>query len=144
MDEIYDNMNGKTVQQLLIQFGDELRTDAMVLKSVPRLGLQFQISNPMDCPEIIVMLGDKEIRNERVSLENCNIVFEKIFSTWFGNGEYIELPYKLYLKKQEEEKINKSILDETTNFINKLSKRKGLLNADTKAAILQHLVSAFS
>jgi len=144
MIKVYDNMIGLSISQLLDKFGDELRTDAMVLKTIPELNIQFQLINPLDYPEIIVAKGEDEIYSKQISPETGDEQFLSIFSTWVGAGEYIELPYSVYVREVEKEKINKKVLEETKAFLHKISGRMELLNIDTKTAVLKALVSAFS
>ena len=127
---VYDNLNSKTVQQILEEQGDELRTDPMILAYEPEGDTTVYLSNMFDIPCITIRQEDRDVTGY-ASAERMDRKYSEMLKEYFG--EYEKHPYTEWLKIQQQMKDEGKTLLELKQFISRCAKRT--LSTEFKAKL---------
>ena len=129
---VYENLDGKTVRQILEERGDELRTDPLVVAYEPKSDTTVYLSNMFDIPCLTIRQEDrsKDVTGY-ASVERMDWKYRNMLSEYFG--VYEGRPYTEWLKIQQQMKDEGKTLLELKQFISRCAKRT--LSTEFKAKL---------
>lgn len=119
---VYENLNGKTVQEILEANAEELRTDPWTLAYEPTTDSIVYLSNVFDIPCITI----RGVNDECVgyaSAEHIDTKFADMLDEYFWQGFTVR-PYKEWLVIRQQAKDEDKTLLEVEQLVHRCRKRK--------------------
>ena len=120
---VYENLNGKTVREILTEHAEELRTDPWTLAYEPTTDTSVYLSNVFDIPCITVRGANEEDTTGYAAAERIDTKFEDMLSEYFG-ADFTAKPYKEWLVIQQQAKDEDKTLLEVKQLVYRCRKRK--------------------
>lgn len=128
---VYNNLNGKTAEEILYENEEQLYTDAYLLEYEPERSTSILLGNLFGIPSIIVQRDGEEIRTAYPKTEEINRKFYELSVEMFGKAE--RRPYSEWLAKLRRESDEERTRRELKKFIS--SCRHRLLSPEFKQEI---------
>ena len=119
---VYENLDGKTVQEILEANAEELRTDPWVLAYEPITDTTVYLSNVFDIPCITIREAEEDMV-EYAAAECIDKKFEDMLNENFGYDFTVQ-PYEEWLKVQQQAKDEDKTLLEVKQFVSRCRKRR--------------------
>lgn len=119
---VYENLNGKTVQEILEEHAEDLRTDPWTLAYEPTTDTTVYLSNVFDMP-CITIRGATDEYVGYASSEHIDTKFTDMLDKYFWQGFTVQ-PYKEWLAIQQQAKDEDKTLLEVEQLVNRCRKRK--------------------
>lgn len=119
---VYENLNGKTVQEILEAHAEELRTDPWTLAYEPSSDTNVYLSNVFDIP-CITIHGTNDEYVGYASAEHIDTKFADMLNEYFWQGFTVH-PYKEWLAIQQQAKDDDKTLLEVGQLVRRCQKRK--------------------
>lgn len=120
---VYENLNGKTVQEILETHAEELRTDPWILAYEPDTDTTVYLSNVFDIPCITIRGVNEEDTVGYAAAECIDKKFEDMLNENFG-CDFTVQPYEEWLKIQRQAKDEDRTLLEVKQFVSRCRKRR--------------------
>ena len=120
---VYENLNGKTVQEILEAHAEELRTDPWTLAYEPTTDTTVYLSNIFDIPCITIRRVNEEDTVGYAATERIDKKFEDMLNENFGYDFTVQ-PYKEWLVIRQQAKDEDKTLLEVEQLVHRCRKRK--------------------
>lgn len=120
---VYENLNGKTVQEILEEHAEKLRTDPWVLAYEPTTDTTVYLSNVFDVPCITIRGTSSEDAIGYAALERLDKKFEDMLNEYF-EADFNVKPYEEWLAIQQQVKDEDKALLEVRQLVSRCRKRR--------------------